>query len=780
MSGTTTRKIAGIAGKDWLLNVTGMKVFGDSLLTERVRKELSRFAWVLLIQLIVDLWVWTTLWSYALPSSMFWSLSLGTMFALLIFKVDQGVITHDTSSDEGRLRPIIGRAILLLMIALITALAVELGVFATAIDRRLDQRENIAVTELKETEIAKINSKYQKLIDQARADGTEATSHAQTTGQQDVESYKSQRATERASIEARYAADKKAIEDQIAAGDQRILDETKGRFTGRSGIGPMVIALQQEKEKALGELSKIRQAEATELGTFDTTTAASIASLESKRDTDTATATTTNKARVEGLQMQWEDKVQEIREMNRDRFATIYGGDWKQDRGFLTRFHALQEMASEDSIIQWLIWGTRLLMMIIGMAILILKLSSSREFVNYFSYRAQIAAGNPDATAHAEAEGYNDPTNRKALAWPPETLEVMGALHMARLNLCKAWRAWWQQAGETCKQDAKTGLCRSRDDVATQLRLAWNLTVQPMVDALATAEREVELNGRSIPRWDETRYPEPDPRNMTEPWDLSDTQLRGLGWEDPSEKVRDAQEAVIQLPGLYRQIIDFMATMDMGTRRQIRTAPATSLLVLEDRRFQFYHTQMRRVLEDMEDAERKIASTGRHMPERPRSLRETDQIRECWRLDRRTLRDWGWQQDVPRSTPPAPAPVRTPAPTTTSAPTATPPAPPVNTVSTSLPEVDMSLTGDDATRVDIRPPAELADETDDEPEFDVGADLSEADTNPGSIHPDLVAIQTEGGNGQTPPVNGDGFGQDDMAFFRSEPETATPGDKLAN
>ena len=659
MANGNPRRIAGIARKDWLLEVLRFK-YTDHLFTRRVKNYLSLIAWALIAQLFVDLFVWIKLWGMALPEELLWVGPLGAAFALVILKIDQGIVTADTSADEGKWKPLAWRLGFIVFLSFVTAVSFELAVFQRDIERRMDQKENLAVTALKDAEITKLDSKYQKLTQQARTDGAEELSAAQGTGQQDVEAYKDRRLQERESIVARYAADKQGIHDQIAAGDQRIADETKGKFSGNTGIGSMVRALQQEKEKFMIDLAGIRQNEATELSAFDQTTASTIASLEGKRDSDTTTAQTLSKTKLKSLQQEWDDKVMKIREMDREQFATIYGGDWKQTRGFSNRYKILiGELAEEEPAVKMMIWGLRMLMMALGLAILILKLSAPREVTNYYSYRLQTASGDQDSIQHGEAEGHTDPEHRKALGWSSEIQQVRAKLHEARQAVAQAWRTWWTQSRDVCQPNERTGLCRSREDVATQLRLNWDVTLMTKLDELGTAEEEVKQNGQAVPRWDNSLYTCPDPRNLEDPWDLNDTELRGLNWEDPSERIRDAQEASEALPALYRQLIDNMAQMDRMTRGRIRTTPMTPELILQDQRFDFYYTKMRKLIDDVEENERKILQTGRHLTERPRSLKEMDRIRECWKTERRKLKEWGWGQEVPNT------PASTPTPETT-------------------------------------------------------------------------------------------------------------------
>lgn len=125
----------------------GLDVWGNSLLGQRVSRDMSAAALVLLIVLVFEFCTWSLLFNVLVHSAN-WQISwltilallLGAIFATVVFVFERGLMTADFS-DHG-LRKWLGlglRLVVIFLSALATAQPVELLVFGESITERLHE-----------------------------------------------------------------------------------------------------------------------------------------------------------------------------------------------------------------------------------------------------------------------------------------------------------------------------------------------------------------------------------------------------------------------------------------------------------------------------------------------------------------------------------------------------------------------------------------------------------------------------------------------------------------
>lgn len=630
----------------------GLRVYGESLLTPRVGKEMVSFSFVLFIQFLIDIWAWSMAWQYALPDSPVWSWVLGTVFGTAILLMDRSVIVADTSKSLRQVWPLFGRFVLLVGISFITAIPVELAVFHSEIENRIASQEKAAVDGIKTRALNTEKTKYFAEVEKARADLANVDTKVSTD---DVESYKAQRATERDKLVKAQADQRATFQKDLDAKSERAALEAAGKGpSGRYGRGPAMKEMRKQEKEAAARFEKFNLGTAKPLTDFDETTRKEVTRLQEKRDTDTKDARQPLVAKVTRLEAEREAALEALRMMDADSLAQKYGGSWRQSRGFLDRYRHFSSMQAEDSVVFMLAWGCRLMMILIGIVVLTLKLMCSDEFRRYYSFGCQVVAGHPGAVATAESMGFNNVEARRALGFDAGIRRLISRLEDKQLEAAKAIDGFRREQGDQATKKDVVGLCQPRTTIEASLRTYWEEKIAPTLHAIELAESNLRLTGFFPPSWPKTLGNGIDPRQVKDPWKFTDAMLASYGWLDPESIKQDGRRAQDELTQLRLQLVSVWqglreSLMDLINRSP--RMPRESFVRNEERRrHDVYKQKIMPILAKMAEVSDRIKKAGLEVSAWPQNIENPmEGIEMCWKIPEDTVlrKEFAWAGPPP-------------------------------------------------------------------------------------------------------------------------------------
>jgi hypothetical protein len=598
----------------WVEDILRLKIYGDSLLTPRVEAEMSRFGVILALQFLVDLFVWRWAWSYALADAFLVPTLFGIVFAGAVLMYDVSIIVMDTGSEEpnsGFLIPILEwrvlkstqrqllmRFAILLGLAFVTAIPAELKTFEDEINNRIERVEKHAIDVIRKD-----------AVDKEQAQLTEDDAHATTQRTADVEKHRLELQRKRTQLleaqQSRRAGLQKARDDAA----QRAADEVSGNYKSRApGAGVIYKALLEEKRQAEAELASFETTAAKELSDFDAHSAQEIADHEKGRDTDADARLATSR-----------EKVKEIQRMDPDRLVKLYGGSWKQPRGFLYRFKSLQALADEDQTVRIMIWGLRAVLVVLGIFVLALKLMASQELKRYFSLAAQAGAGNLQAQRIVGNMGFG---NFAQFALSDKVRSQLSEYNDAVINLAGAIADFREAIrAEAQKDGVVTGKRQDRQTIIGALHAVWMTSCQPKINELNRLEARLTEAGINIPSWPSKLLDGTDPRTIQpELWQVSMVDLiQNYGWEDPQAKQREEgamRVRMVEIRNRLRAGIEKLRSiLDVAVRMQDVRHPQ-----ILTRLHGAWETNVAPVLSDLNELEWQMTEAGMAIPEWPRDF----------------------------------------------------------------------------------------------------------------------------------------------------------------
>jgi len=603
-----------------LMRILRLEIYKSSLLSDRVLAEMGAFVLLLAVQFAMDMWAWSRVWMYALPTSAIWPYVLALVFAVVILLLDRSIIVQDTSNSVTKIVPIIGRATFLLLIACVTAIAVELSVFHSEIDKRINNREKIAIDAIRASALDKERTTMAARI--SGAENREAKERA---------SYENERAQARQNLVSQLERQRKTMEKALEEKRTQVAEESAGLVSGRYGQGPAYRAMKEQEERMALELKEFNHQAIDVLNSFDQQARTGLkinGNVEQERTAD---------------QLRNDERAiaEHVREMTPEELSSKYGGDWKQSRGFIDRYRELESMREENATVSQIVWGCRLIMILLGLAILFLKLMSSEEFCTYYSLRAQAAYGeHQGAKDTAKVLGYvNDQQGRSALGWSKAMLFLDQQVSEARYQFVACVLGFQKAAIGLCQPNA-SGRSVPRHVIINRLRQLWEADVLPAQVEMVRSEDEMERSGGKPVNWP-PNLPIKDPRQVAQdrdPWEFTDEELASMGWRDPQlveDSVRIARRKIREIwPELY----DVIAVMEQFTTRELVQRPGSRLDEVSDLRRQFFNEQILPKLHAVEALMADIMEAGEQPPAWPAELANDFVRRNLWRITEEKLR----------------------------------------------------------------------------------------------------------------------------------------------
>jgi len=489
-----------------------------------------------------------------------WALRvLPFIFAGMVILLDRGILTMDSPSGGKRLRVVVARVSMLVVLALITAVPVEMRVFGPEIDRAIAAAEKVKIDQIREG--AKV---YEQGLHEKRL----ASSEAALSG--NPEDVVTRRKAEREAVVAQQTIDRKEITDRLSAKSREVRDEVRrGRYSGRGGgYGDGTRLLREQEADIRAELRQFDADARQQLSDFDT---------ETERMRTAAVQTGTDeRAR---LATELDEKLHDIEVMEPETLAAAYGGDFKEPNGFLARYRILLATVEAPDQVMYLwgmvsrneiiVWGCRLVMITFGLAVLFIKfVMTSPETTAYFSLRAQAVEGNEEARrivrmlaltgnrdailtlrmlAREDGEartvlsklGFDGHVESALLS--DHVIDLHRRLSEARSDCARSLAAFRDSFRELCRTrtppigSGMVPMALSRDMLVERSLALWREGVQPKIERVSQIEAWLAHEGVAVPRWSPD-LEEADPRTTRQRlWLLPDVELEEqFGWDSPT------------------------------------------------------------------------------------------------------------------------------------------------------------------------------------------------------------------------------------------------------
>lgn len=651
---------------DFLANLYNLRIYGDSLLTPRVKAKQVKFACLLTIVFILYGWGWSRAWYYGI-GMMSLSILFGYMISFGELLYDRFVIVSD-NTVEGRGKWVAApRIVMVLLFSVVSSVPIELSVFEGEINNRIEQRERAAIDKIVEKAIRLETARFDDEMASLQSQLSRDASATSATASADVGNFENDRARERQQILEAQATKRTQLTQALNAKSDQVALEAAGKGpSGKYGDGPALKAMRQQEAEARAALDTFEVEAATQLANFDTDTQNRLNLLRAARDQVVLKGQGTVADRLDEKRAAKRAKVDEIRLLamkDRPRLAGMYGESWEEARGFLARYRIMHELEKEDPVVTLIKWGCRFLMILPTLLILGIKQFPSEELVRYYSLGAQARAGNLDAQKIVANMGYPDFAN---YGLTTKVRDLLAQLYEARTELWMAAQQLERKLQKLCEPDKDTGVHKPLIDIEGKLHAEW-LASEETVKKANLLEKQVNLTGIPVPVWEEDQFGR-DPRAEPAIWKVSADRAETYGWHAPDVVVETGKQAREHLVLEQRQLRRLLGSADRDLHTIVSTNPRTPKRDLEANRRQFFNESLVPVLERIEEYEAQVQSAGLPRPPWPEGFEDPrrDLFKSFCRLDDRTLQDrYGWlgARGKSSSAPPAPAiptPVVTP------------------------------------------------------------------------------------------------------------------------
>ncbi len=488
----------------------GLRVYGQSLLTTRVKSELGAFTFVMALQYLFDFTAWSTAaWLVAPTFPWFTHAAAGFVFATMILLVDKFLVTMDVSRSGSKVLAIALRGVLLMMLALVTAVPLEMFVFQSEIENHIAAIEKVKVDAIREKG---------KAFEKGRNDALVAAAEEAAVGEpEDVTTRRDGKELD-TFVKAQEAG-RKEITTRLGKASSAVATEARKSAKTRSAT---VLADLRANEAAIRK----------ELAAYN---AQALKDLEERSAHTEAMRTgaieRAAKERAE-LATSLDATYVAIDAMTSEEVSTKYGGEWKHSRGFLDQYRAMSEVVDGDPMNKAIAWGCRLVMIMFGLAIIFMKaVASSEETGIYLSLRSQAASGNPEAIAALRRYGYAFREGDASIGYSTEIRAQHDRLVASRMKVRSAMRAYLSSFTDHCNQQMSEGGGRTRRGLNRHAHQLWDTQMGEVLDEHDGIAAWFIHNSVALPAWPPD-WDMPDPTNeANRPWTMSDATIEErFGW----------------------------------------------------------------------------------------------------------------------------------------------------------------------------------------------------------------------------------------------------------
>lgn len=501
-----------------------LEVYGESLMSAKVRRELAGWAFVLLSLGVFAFnnWymtfveVWTT---------QHWRAFAITFVLVVVFLVVERLLIV-SSQDAKTWTARIIRGLQIAVFSIMLAIPFELRVVHDTISAAFDQQETTQLAVIREH----AKSEEMSLL-RARA-ATQSSAETQATTQRRTEL-----ATQRAQLVAEQRTRHNALQQEATSLSQQTSHESMGG-TGHHGVGDVARDLNGRTGRAQQRVDESDRQARADLAAFDARAAEEIQARES--------ASTEARAASEAAMDQ---KRREIDAMTGEQLTRRYGGEYTCGRGFLDQVGMLHHLMARDVRVRWTVWGCRIVILLIELTPILGSIVMSEETKRYLSFRAQVANRHEESLAIARGMGIGDPEAYGR----DEKLNKLIVRYQEACRTAEQGLGRFHAGVRTFVQPGQNGLAPTYEQIVAWMHREY-AKHRAIFQAVETVAENPENAGYGVPVLPARLQQEPDPRLVTR----GELELN-YGWVDPQPEIDRGLEATRRIPGLRAELFTLLS-----------------------------------------------------------------------------------------------------------------------------------------------------------------------------------------------------------------------------
>ncbi len=558
------------------------------------------------------------MWYFALVFAMHNSVLaaiLATVIVLGVVQLDIAIVTADDKDVNVKRRwaSLAWRFLFTFLVAGITSVPLELNWFQSEITHRLDAKQKKEIDQIRTSAMVQEKARIDKEIEDVTAQLAHEASSTQGAAVADLQKYEGDRAAILAQMVTKESDEEAAFLKRIDDKEKDAYEESAGKgASGQRGCKDSCRLKLGQAKQWREDLANKKIAHSQAVIDFNKETQDHLVSLRAKRDTTTGSSLKDMKEQLGGLRKERKDKVEELRKMDPERVADLYGGKFQKEFGFQDRYDTLEQMRLESSAVNWAIWACRVIAAIMGFLVLGMALSAPTEVKEYFSVAAQAEAGDPYAKKVMGIMGYE---NFKDAALTPKARKALVELFMVRQELWAVVMELEQQLVSVVVPDERTGLYLSKLRIEGMIHAMW---VQKGADAmkkLGKAEEEVRRAGQKVPSWPTDKLGQ-DPR-LTDPWKIDERRLASFGWESPEEIITAGKLGLKNITGHRLMLRQRLEEMEATLQEKISGNSTVSFEEIRRHQNQGYREKILPTLNDIRSSEDAVLKAHFEVPTWP-------------------------------------------------------------------------------------------------------------------------------------------------------------------
>lgn len=495
----------------FLIQKMGFDAYGVDRMSPRVKRYLGMQAYVILIQFLVDWFLWTALFGIALDGSAVRFL-FGFAMAFIILVLEVTINVQDTTEGIRRVAGLFAARILLMCVMSgFTSTVFDLLFFHDSIDQQITKEEKYDADGIRQTAIDAIEADYAARLSDKKAELGGRPDEVKATS-----------AANRVTLVATQKANRADITKRLSGVMSDAAREAAGLgLTGRPGAGLTTGTLTAQATAIRKELKDYDAAAKVELSEFDAAAA-----------TQQGDAVSGGQAAGDAVVAERDERIAAIRALSQTELAAAYPGDWVRSRGVMDQYRTLKKLIASDPVNAMVATSLWILGMLIPSVVLILKFMAPIEVQNNFSKKYQAANGDPESAGDLRILGYGG--NIGMLGWSADAIARHNAVVAKRIELREKlveFNRWFMHA---CAPDSMSKVSVSRATLTRMSATRWDSSVSPCIRELSDIEASTRGAGVELHAWADDWEVE-DPRvNTDRLWAASDEDIeREYGWVSP-------------------------------------------------------------------------------------------------------------------------------------------------------------------------------------------------------------------------------------------------------
>ncbi len=497
---------------DWLVarmaDPLHIRTYGNSLLTGPTKRFIAFGGWMIIILWFYERIAWQMFFNQVLELAPYATL-LSVVIASVMVILERNIFAYDTIGTKRTIDlerrtagAMLGRGVMLLVMAVLTAMPFQLSVYAEDIEQLLKTQEKGALDQIRAAEEQTIRTDFAKKIADVRDRKNDDVSQTETAN---------------ANRHDKIVAERKADHDRLTKSAESAQSACTTAFTSTDrethDLYTSYCADAQTKKKARDE--------------FDKETQRQLDALEAGRATTQSDDKAARDQRIVALETERDVALRELGTINPDELANRRGGTWRKPRGLPEQYIAMLTIAKTDWLNSALFIFYFLFTVGIAAVPLLNKLFAPSDLVGYLSARLQAAAQHPDA----EKNPTHELVRLQFVFANGGKDAVQTRFDRASAAFLRAYAKFYLEARTAAMQGASNGRIRPFHEVSTDVIRLWKeesaLALTELIDARTCLER----CGLEEPDWQPKSVP---PIETLARWESPDIgMLAELGWYDP-------------------------------------------------------------------------------------------------------------------------------------------------------------------------------------------------------------------------------------------------------